>query len=59
MEPIVLFLLAFIIFTLWKGVIMVPQGFEYTVERFRKYTHTQTPGIGIIFPTSMSVARST
>ena len=32
MEPIVLFLLAFIIFTLWEGVIMVPQGFEYTVE---------------------------
>ncbi|HQW80286.1 MAG: SPFH/Band 7/PHB domain protein [Rhodanobacteraceae bacterium] len=57
MEPIVLFLLAFIIFTLWKGVIMVPQGFEYTVERFRKYTHTQTPGIGIIFPYVFNVGR--
>ena len=57
MEPIVLFLLAFIIFTLWKGVVMVPQGFEYTIERFRKYTHTQTPGIGIIIPYIFNVGR--
>jgi regulator of protease activity HflC (stomatin/prohibitin superfamily) len=57
MEPIVLFLLAFIVFTLWKGVVMVPQGYEYTIERFRKYTHTQTPGIGIILPYVFNVGR--
>ena len=56
-EPIVLFLLAFIVFTLWKGVVMVPQGFEYTIERFRKFTHAQTPGIGIIIPYVFNVGR--
>ena len=27
-----------------KKVRMVPQGFEWTVERFGKYTHTMSPG---------------
>src|SRR5512138_1918978 len=28
----------------------VPQGYEYTVERFGRYTKTLTPGLGMIFP---------
>ena len=32
------------------GVRAVPQGFEYTVERFGRYTRTLPPGLGIIFP---------
>ena len=28
----------------------VPQGFEYTVERFGRYTKTLPPGLGMIFP---------
>ena len=28
----------------------VPQGMEYTVERFGKYTYTMTPGLNIIVP---------
>jgi regulator of protease activity HflC (stomatin/prohibitin superfamily) len=28
----------------------VPQGMEYTVERFGKYTYTLTPGLGVIIP---------
>ena len=57
MEYIGWFLLVFIVFTLWKGVVMVPQGFEYTIERFRKFTHSQTPGIGIIIPYIFNVGR--
>jgi regulator of protease activity HflC (stomatin/prohibitin superfamily) len=29
---------------LFKTVRMVPQGYEWTVERFGKYTHTMTRG---------------
>ena len=32
------------------GVKSVPQGFEYTVERFGRYTHTLQPGLNIIIP---------
>ena len=32
------------------GVKMVPQGAEWTVERWGKYTHTLTPGLGLIVP---------
>ena len=40
-------LIAIIIAT---GVRMVPQGYNYTVERFGKYTRTLTPGLHIIVP---------
>ncbi len=36
--------------TVWKGAVMVRQGFEYTIERFGKYTKTLTPGFHIIVP---------
>ena len=32
------------------GVRMVPQGYNYTVERFGKYTKTLPPGLHIIIP---------
>jgi regulator of protease activity HflC (stomatin/prohibitin superfamily) len=35
---------------LLMGVKQVPQGFEWTVERFGRYTHTLRPGLGIIVP---------
>ena len=28
----------------------VPQGMEYTVERFGRYTHTMRPGLNLIVP---------
>ncbi len=31
-------------------VVMVPQGFEYTVERFGRYTKTLRPGLSFIIP---------
>ncbi|AGI26570.1 SPFH domain-containing protein [Pseudomonas sp. MT3] len=32
------------------GFKVVPQGFEWTVERFGRYTHTLKPGLSIIIP---------
>jgi len=43
--------------TILKGVKMVPQGYEWTVERFGKYTHTLTPGLHIIVPFIDSIGR--
>jgi regulator of protease activity HflC (stomatin/prohibitin superfamily) len=34
----------------FMGVKQVPQGYEWTVERFGKYTHTLRPGLSIIVP---------
>ena len=44
----ILVLLAVVIVIL--AVKTVPQGFEYTVERFGRYTRTLTPGLHIIIP---------
>jgi len=46
----VLALLLFGLVTLFKGVKTVPQGHEYTVERFGRYLRTLRPGLGIIVP---------
>ena len=42
--------LGFVIVTLMMGVRQVPQGFNYTVERFGKYATTLTPGLALIIP---------
>jgi len=38
------------IFIVMQGVKVVPQGYEYTIERFGRYTHTLRPGLHIILP---------
>ncbi len=38
------------IVVVFMGVKQVPQGHEWTIERFGKYTHTLRPGLGIIVP---------
>ncbi|MBV1889401.1 MAG: SPFH/Band 7/PHB domain protein, partial [Gammaproteobacteria bacterium] len=35
---------------LFLGVKAVPQGNEYTVERFGRYTHSLSPGLNFIVP---------
>lgn len=45
---LVLVVLAFVL--LFSVVKIVPQGREFTVERFGKYTRTLTPGISILTP---------
>ena len=44
----VLVILAIIL--VFAGVKVVPQGFEFTVERFGRYTQTLTPGLHMIVP---------
>ncbi|WP_271168528.1 SPFH domain-containing protein [Hansschlegelia plantiphila] len=41
---------ALVIFVIFAGVKTVPQGYNYTVERFQKYTRTLHPGLTIIVP---------
>ncbi|HEY8036225.1 MAG TPA: SPFH domain-containing protein [Methylobacter sp.] len=50
MGGFVLALLVFAVLIVFMSVKSVPQGMEYTVERFGKYTNTLTPGLNIIVP---------
>lgn len=53
MEPFSMFVVAIAVFAvvlLLLGVKTVPQGREYTVERFGRYTHTLRPGLHFIVP---------
>ena len=45
------------IIVLFKTVRMVPQGYEWTVERFGKYTHTLDPGLHFLIPVVYGVGR--
>ena len=45
------------IIILFKTVRMVPQGYEWTVERFGKYTHTMGPGLHFLVPVVYGVGR--
>ncbi|KAF1705649.1 SPFH domain-containing protein [Pseudoxanthomonas suwonensis] len=45
------------IIVLFKTVRMVPQGFEWTVERFGKYTHTLDPGLHFLVPIVYGIGR--
>jgi regulator of protease activity HflC (stomatin/prohibitin superfamily) len=46
----VLFLLTLAVVLVFLGVKSVPQGMEYTVERFGRYTRTLEPGLHFIIP---------
>ncbi len=48
---------ALMLFAFIKGVRIVPQGYEYTVERFGKYVHTMQPGLGLLIPVIYDVGR--
>jgi len=50
MSIVSIIILAFALVTLWKGVVTVPQGMEYTIERFGKYRITFTPGLHWLLP---------
>jgi len=40
----------FVIVTIMMGVRTVPQGYNYTVERFGRYNKTLSPGLAVIIP---------
>jgi len=50
MSGFFLALLVFAVVLVFMSVKSVPQGMEYTVERFGRYTNTLTPGLNIIMP---------
>ncbi len=41
---------AVIVLTIISGVKTVPQGYQYTIERFGRFTRSLTPGLGLIVP---------
>ncbi|WP_029889511.1 SPFH domain-containing protein [Polycyclovorans algicola] len=49
--------LVFVVVTLYKGVVTVPQSMEFTVERFGKYRGTFGPGLHWLIPYVDRVAR--
>jgi regulator of protease activity HflC (stomatin/prohibitin superfamily) len=53
----VLVLLILAVLLVFLSVKSVPQGMEYTVERFGRYTHTLTPGLNIIVPVVDRIGR--
>ncbi len=57
MEFFLIVLLVAAVIVLFKAVRMVPQGYEWTVERFGKYTHTLTPGLHLLVPVVQAVGR--
>ncbi len=50
MDIVVLALLVFAVVLVVSGVKRVPQGTEYTVERFGRFTKTLRPGLNLIVP---------
>ncbi|WP_126457040.1 SPFH domain-containing protein [Sulfuriflexus mobilis] len=55
-----LFIIAFLVVGIslvFMGAKVVPQGMEYTVERFGRYTKTLRPGLHIIVPVIDSIGR--
>jgi regulator of protease activity HflC (stomatin/prohibitin superfamily) len=47
----------FVVVALFKTVRMVPQGYEWTVERFGRYTNTLSPGLHFLVPVMYGVGR--
>ena len=50
METFIIVLVVLAVFLVFKSVKTVPQGNEYTVERFGKYIKTLKPGLNLIVP---------
>ena len=55
MEMLTIIIFIFAVVLLMKMVTTVPQGFEYTVEHFGRYTKTFRPGLHFIVPIVESV----
>lgn len=51
----VIIILALIL--VWSGIKIVPQGYQWTVERFGRYTNTLQPGLNLVIPFMDRVGR--
>ena len=49
-DILVVVLVVLVLLLVFAGIKTVPQGYNYTVERFGRYTTTLTPGLNIIVP---------
>ncbi|MFC3394838.1 SPFH domain-containing protein [Brenneria rubrifaciens] len=45
--PVVIFVALILV---WSGIKIVPQGYQWTVERFGRYTKTLMPGLNLVVP---------
>jgi regulator of protease activity HflC (stomatin/prohibitin superfamily) len=45
-----IFIVLLLLITIFAGIKTVPQGYQWTVERFGKYTRILTPGLNLIIP---------
>jgi len=54
---IVVVLLVVALVVTFSSVKTVPQGYEYTVQRFGRYTRTLKPGIAVLTPFVESIGR--
>ena len=52
---VVIVVVAIIVLATWVRI--VPQGYEWTVERFGKYTRTLPPGLHFLMPFICAVGR--
>jgi regulator of protease activity HflC (stomatin/prohibitin superfamily) len=50
MDMFALAVVALVVIVVWSSVTVVQQGFEYTLERFGRYTTTLRPGLTFIIP---------
>lgn len=54
---VILLFVALAIAVLFMGFKVVPQGYQWTVERFGRYTNTLKPGLNIIIPVMDRIGR--
>src|SRR5260370_4074017 len=47
---VVIAIVILIVLVLFSGIKQVPQGFNYTIERFGRFTKTLKPGLNLIIP---------
>jgi len=50
MDIFLIVLVLLVLAVIYSGVVIVPQGYNYTIERFGRYTKTLKPGLAIIIP---------
>ncbi len=50
MDIFLIVLVLLVLAVIYSGVVIVPQGYNYTVERFGRYTKSLKPGLAIIIP---------
>ena len=49
-DIVIAVLVVLVLLLIFAGIKTIPQGFNYTVERFGRYTRSLTPGLNIIIP---------